>query len=179
MKSNFREALKQFHELPKVGQSSLLRDLYCSSKENALMIENRLCGKADFGDLVAKMERETIGKVYRRGTPGMIDGRKVNAIISSAKKARAGFKVLMELEQLAYRGFTEFLDEFGGGPDNYDFMGPAHLTTYLQLVKDNYEAVEAEDIFVDIRRYLQRKDNMVQDYNFDAFESVTGMKCYS
>lgn len=177
MRSNFREALKQFHQLPKTGQDSLLRDLHHLSKENALLIENRLCGKADFSDLIAKMERETIGKVYRRGEPGMIDGRKVNAIISSAKKLRADFKVMMELEQLAYRGFTEFLDEFGGGPDNYDDMGPAHLAAYLQLAKDNYEPNEAKNIFEATRKYLHRKDNMVQDYNFEAFELVTGMRC--
>lgn len=178
MKSNFRQAVKVFHELPRTGQDSLLRDLHRLTTANALLIENRLLGQADFSDLVAKMERETIGKVYRRGDPGMIDGRKVNAIISAAKKARADYTVLMQLEQLAYRGFTEFLHEFGGGPDNYDDMGPAHLAAYLQLVKDNFEPAEAADIFETTRQYLYKKDNMIQDYNFDAFESVTGMKCY-
>lgn len=178
MKSNLREALKQFHELPKSGQDSLLRDLYKLTTANALLIENRLLGQADFSDLVAKMERETIGKVYRRGDPGMIDGRKVNAIISAAKKARADYTVLMQLEKLAYRGFTEFLHEFGGGPDNYDDMGPAHLMAYLQLAKDNLDADDSTDIFEAVRAYISKKDNMIQDYNFDAFESVTGIKCY-
>jgi Glu-tRNA(Gln) amidotransferase subunit E-like FAD-binding protein len=178
MKSNLREALKQFHELPKAGQDSLLSDLHRASKENALLIENRLLGSADFSDLIAKMERETIGKVYRRGIPGMIDGRKVNAIISAAVKARADYTVLMQLEQLAYRGFTEFLHEYGGGPDNYDDMGAAHLAAYLRLVKENYSPEAAADIFEQVRRYITKKDNMIQDYNFDAFESVTDIKCY-
>lgn len=177
MKSNLREALKQFHQLPKAGQDSLLRDLHKASKANALMIENRLCGQADFSDLIAKMERETIGKVYRIGRPGMIDGRKVNAIISSAKKARADYEVLMQLEQLAYRGFTEFLHQYGGGPDSYSDMGPSHLEAYLQLAKTYCSADEATEIFEDVRKYLQRKDNMNQDYNFDSYESVTGIKC--
>lgn len=177
MKSNFREALKQFHELPKTGQDLLLRDLYNASQPNALMIENRLCGQADFSVLIAKMERETIGKVYRRGMPGEPDGRKVNAIISVAKKARADNDVLMQLEQLAYRGFIEFLHEYGGGPDSYVDMGPNHLKAYLILVKQAKSDIEAQDIFQDVRRYLHKKDNMIQDYNFDAFEEVTGIKC--
>ena len=84
----------------------------------------------------------------------------------------------MELEQLAYRGFTEFLHEFGGGPDNYDTMGPAHLRAYLQLVKDNYEPEEALILYEKVQRYIRHHDNMNQDYNFDAFEDVTGIKRY-
>ena len=178
MKSHLRDALKRFHELPKVGQDSLLRDLHRASTANALMIENRLLGKADFTDLVVRMERETIGKVYRKGIPGTIDGRKVNAIIAAAKKARADYGILMQLEQLAYRGFTEFLHEYGGGPDNYDDMGPAHLATYLQLAKDHLSAEETSEVYAEVRRYIQNKDNMIQDYNFDAYESVTGESCY-
>lgn len=178
MRTNLREILKQFHELPKAGQDSLLRDLYRLTTANALMMENRLCGQADFSVLIARMERETIGKVYRKGIPGTIDGRKVNAIIREAKKARADFRTLMQLEKLAYRGFTEFLDEYGGGPDSYDDMGPAHLEAYLTLARDNLTTDERDVIYQEVKSYIQSKDNMTQDYNFDAFGSVTGESCY-
>ena len=178
MRTGLREVLKQFHELPKTGQDSLLRDLYRLSGANALMMENRLCGEADFTAQIARMERETIGKVYRKGVPGIIDGRKVNAIIREAEKARADFRVLMELEELAYRGFTEFLHEYGGGPDSYDDMGPAHLEAYLSLARDNLPDTKRDEIYAQVKTYIRSKDNMNQDYNFDAYEVVTGESCY-
>lgn len=54
MKSNLRQALKVFHELPRVGQDALLRDLHHASMANALLVENRLCGAVDFSDLIAR-----------------------------------------------------------------------------------------------------------------------------
>src|SRR5580700_9240861 len=101
MRVDLRHLLKQFHELPKYDQDSLLRDLYSASIENKLLITNHLAGHADFSDLIHKMERETLGKVYRKGVPGTPNGRAINQIITSANKARAPFEVLMQLEQLA------------------------------------------------------------------------------
>jgi hypothetical protein len=176
MKTDLRAILKQFHELPKFGQDSLLKDLYNASKENQLLIANRLIGEVDFSDLIRKMERETIGNVYRRGIPGTPNGRTVNAIIASARKARAPFEVLIQLEQLAYRGFIEFLNEFGGGPDSFLDLGPKHLTAYLQLVMKHYDKSEQLEMFDDVKRYLLKKDNIITDYTDDAFESVTGIK---
>lgn len=172
MKSNLRQALKVFHELPRAGQDALLRDLHRASMANKLLIENRLCEAVDFSELVSQMERETIGKVYRRR---LVDGRKVAAIITAAKNAKADYRVLMELEQLAYRGFIEFLHEYGGGPDSYENMGPAHVAAYLKLVRDNMDPIEAEQEYRQVWSYLNKKDNMVQDYNFEAFEEATGL----
>lgn len=175
-RADLRQVLKEFHSLPKYGQDSLLKDLYNFSNETRLLITNRLIGDADFSDLIAKMERETIGKVYKKGTPGIPNGRAVNAIISAAKKARAPFEIMMQLEQLAYRGFIEFLDEYGGGPDSFLDLGPKHLEAYLTLAKENLPEDEQQDIFEQTRKYLLRKDNMITDYTDDAFESVTGTK---
>lgn len=176
MKTDLRFLLKEFHALPKTGQDSLLKDLYNFSNENKLMIANRLAGKADFGALVSKMENETVGKIYRMGQPGMIDGRKVNAIISSAKKARADVTIILELKKLAYRGFIEFMHEFGGGPDSYLDMAPRHLAEYLKLVKAHKTKEEATLIFEHVRHYLLKKDNMVTDYTDDVFEEITGLR---
>lgn len=173
---DLRLILKEFHSLPKTGQDSLLKDLYNFSNETRLLIQNRLIGQADFSDLIRKMERETIGKVYRKGIPGTPNGRTVNSIISAAKKARAPVSILMELEQLAYRGFIEFLDEYGGGPDSFLDLGPRHLEAYLLLVKDNFPEQEALDRFAEVKKYLLRKDNMITDYVDEAFESVTGIR---
>lgn len=176
MKPSLRLILREFHSLPKFGQDSLFKDLYNFSDETRLLITNRLVGQADFTDLVRKMERETIGKVYRKGIPGTPNGRIVNSIISSAKKSRAPVAVLLELEKLAYRGFVEFLHEYGGGPDSFLDLGPRHLEVYLTLVKQNFPEAKQIAIFEDVRKYLLRKDNMITDYTDDTFAAVTGIK---
>lgn len=176
MKTDISYLLKEFHQLPKAGQDSLMKDLYNFSNKTKLLITNRLAGETDFSKLVRKMERETINKIYRKGMPGMIDGRKVNAIISSAKKAGADPKILMELEKLAYRGFIEFMHEFGSGPDSYLDMAPSHLVAYLNLIKENMTEEQSGKIFQEVRHYLITKDNLITDYTDDAFEEVTGMK---
>lgn len=176
MKSDLRLILKEFHSLPKFGQDSLLKDMYNFSDETRLLMTNRLIGQADFSDLVRKMERETAGKIYRKGVPGTPNGRIVNSIISSARKSRAPVEVLMELEQLAYRGFIEFLHEYGGGPDSFLDLGPKHLEAYLTLVKQNCSKEKQDDIFEGVRKYLLKKDNMITNYTDDAFEAVTGIR---
>lgn len=176
-KPNLNNLLKEFHALPKFGQDSLLKDLYNFSDETRLLITNRLMGQADFSNLIHKMELETISKVYKKGIPGTPNGgRTVNAIISSAKKARAPVEVMLELEQLAYRGFIEFLHEYGGGPDSFLDLGPKHLEAYLRLVKQALPRDRQTEIFEDVRKYLLKKDNMITDYTDEAFESVTGMR---
>lgn len=139
------------------------------------MIANRLVGEADFSELILQMERETTGKVYRRGMPGTPNGRVVASVIATAKKARAPYSVMMQLEQLAYRGFIEFLEKFGGGPDSFLELGPKHLGAYLDLVKDNLEPAEQKTIFYEMRDYLRRKDNMITDFIDEVFEEKTGV----
>ncbi len=85
-------------------------------------------------------------------------------------------EVLLELEQLAYRGFIEFLNEYGGGPDSFLDLGPKHLEAYLTLVKQNYPKDQMIDIFENVKKYLLKKDNMITDYNDETFEMVTGMR---
>jgi hypothetical protein len=175
MKPRLTLLLKEFHELPKAGQDSLLKDLYNLSDEAHLLITNRLMSQADFSDLIRKMKRETIDKAYRKGIPGTPNGRVINAIIGSAKKARAPIAVMLELEQLAYRGFIEFLHEYGGGPDSFLDLGPKHLAAYLTLIKQSMPEDQQVEIFEEVRRYLLRKDSMVTDYIDEVFEEITGM----
>src|SRR3989344_3043736 len=122
-------------ELSEEQQDILIRELYNYSKDIKLFLESRLGLQADTEGLINEMERETIRKVYRKGIPGTPSGKKVNEIISKAKKAQVPIPVLLKLEQLAYRGFIEYLNEFGGGPDNFDEMACNHLEAYLNLIK--------------------------------------------
>src|SRR5438876_280061 len=88
-----------FHELPEEQQNKLIRDLYNYSTDIKLFLESRLGLQADVSSLINQMERETIGKVYRKGIPGIPNGAKVNEIISKAKKAHVDIKALLKLEK--------------------------------------------------------------------------------
>ena len=173
MKTNLRTLLKEFHELPLAGQDSLLKSLYSFSSETRLLMTNYLSGQTDFSLLLRKMESETTGKVSRRRVP---DARQVNYIVNSAVKARAPFEVMMELEQLAYSGFIDFLNLFGGGPDSFLTQGTKHLEAYLLIVKNNLMSSKQAEIFEDVRKYLINNDNMNTYDTYKVYESVTGVK---
>jgi hypothetical protein len=165
-----------FHELSEEQQNKLIHDLYNYSKDIKLFLERKLGLQADVEGLINEMERETIGKIYRKGIPATPSGKKVNEILSKAKKAQLPISVLLKLEQLAYRGFIEYLNEFGGGPDNFDEMACKHLEAYLNLIKTHiHDKNEQAEMFEEVRQYLKRLDNMITDYVDDTFEITTGM----
>jgi len=172
---NFKKIKEKFNQLPQKEKDSFLQDIYNFSKDTKLLLENRLLGGSD--DVFIKaMKKETIGKVYKKGLPGTPNGVKVNSIIVKAKKSGVGVDSLMELEQLAYRGFIEFLNEYGGGPESFDEMSYRHLENYLILVCDNIkDENEKNNIFQDIKEYLLKKNNMYRDLIDDIFEEITGI----
>jgi hypothetical protein len=167
---------KQFRNLSLREQEDLLKDIYGFSKDTQLFLKNRLLGNASAADeYIKQMEKETISKIYR-STPRVPDGRKVSAIIAKAKKSHVDIHVLMTLEQLAYRGFIEFLNEFGGGPDSFDNQSCEHLEAYLQIVTNAEMTPEERTLhYHEVRSYLLAKDNMLTDSLDDAYESVTGI----
>lgn len=170
------DVITLFRELSEERQDMLIRELYNYSKDIKLFLENRLGLQADTDGLINEMERETIGKVYKKGMPGTPNGKKVNEIISKGKKAQVDIKTLLKLEKLAYRGFIEYLNEFGGGPDNFDEMACKHLESYLILVKTQIpDKNEQVQLFEEVRMYLKRLNNMITDYVDDIFEITTGI----
>ena len=122
------------------------------------------------------MEKETIGKIYKTEIPGTPNGVKVNSIISKAKKSGVSIWVLIKLEQLAYKGFIEFLNEFGDGPENFDEMATKHLENYLILIQGNIkDEKEKNDNFQEIKEYLLENKNMYTDQLDETFEKITGI----
>lgn len=172
---NFKKIKEKFNQLPQEEKNNFLQDIYNFSKDTKLFLENRLLGGGD-DTFVKAMEKETIGKVYRKGMPDTPNGVKVNSIITKAKKSGVGIDALMKLEQLAYRGFIEYLNEYGGGPENFDEMADKHMENYLILVRDNIkEKEERDDIFQNIKKYLLKKNNMYRGSLDDTFEKITGI----
>ncbi len=165
----------RFRQLDPAAQDQLLNDLYQYSKELKLVLAGKLGLQPDFVSLVSAMERATIGKVYRKGIPGDLDHRQVVSIIRQAEAAGAPLAIRLQLEQLAYRGFIEFLNEFGGGPDEYDDYACEHLEAYLVLVRDRIDdPAEQQRCFAAVKAYLRKLNNMVTDYVDDIFDEVVG-----
>lgn len=59
------------------------------------------------------MKRETVDKVFSKH-PKRPNGRTINSIISEAKKIGVEDWIYLELELLAFKGFTDLLNEYGG-----------------------------------------------------------------
>lgn len=172
----FRLVIKAFFNLSQKQQEDFLRDLYGYSPDIKIFVESKLGLQTDFQKYLAEMHRETIGKIYRKGTPGTPNGKVVNSIITKAQKTQVPLDVMLELEQLAFRGFIEFFNEFGGGPDSFDELSCKHLEAYLLLVRNNISNQEEQQkLFADIRQYLLKKNNMLTDSIDEVFENVTGM----
>lgn len=172
----FKVIKEKFSNLSKIDQEKMLSDIYNFSNDMKLFLENRFYkGKHD-QELIKKMKRETIDKVYKNGMPSEPNGKVVNSIISKAKKSLVSTETLMELEKLAYRGFIEFLNEYGGGPDSFEEMGCKHLDEYLKLVKTEISNTnKKEQIFEEVRKYLLKLNNMITDWLDQTFEDSTGI----
>jgi len=177
--STFKQVKNAFNKLSEDKKEKLLQDIYDFSKDMKIFLESRLLENTDSGkEFVNQMQKETLDKVFKRkGEPGTPDGRKVNSIISKAKKSKVDIEIIIELEKLAFEGFVEFLNEFGGGPENFDEMAANHLEEYLKLVKYHFENENEQiKIFEEMRNYLLKKDNMYTDYVYEVFEEETGIK---
>lgn len=166
---------RAFHACNQTQQNHLLSEIYGYSQEMREFLESRLLNLVDGKILIDAMQRETLGKVFHNPNPRIPDGRKVRGILARAKKLKANSETIMELERLAFEGFVEFLNEYGGGPESFEEMACDHLEAYLRLVKkiSADEKSYLEEI-EKIRQYLRKKRNMITDFTYGAFEEVTG-----
>lgn len=175
-KKGFMVIKEKFHKLPITEQDKLLLSIYRLSTETKAFLDNRLVGSIDGGRYLEEMKHETISKIFRISHPGTPSGRVVNEIISRAKKVGVDLVTMLKLEELAYRGFVEFLDEYGGGPDSFDDMSCGHLEAYLKLVKENIsDEKQRKQIYAETAKYIIGKNNMITDYLEDVFSEIVGM----
>lgn len=176
MPSRFTNIKKAFHELDHKHQDQILRALHDSSKETRALLESRLLHAVDTEELIQAMRKETLDKVFRRPIPQTPDGRKIRAIIAQAKMLGAGKRTRMELERLAFMGFVDFMNEYGGGPDSFDGMAYDHLEAYLELLRVTLKDKGEQDACLEeMRSYLQKKRNMFTDDLYALFEERTGL----
>jgi len=173
--SNFTQIKKEFNSLSQKEKDALLKDIYGFSQDMKIFLQSRLLVKSDAGKLLVKeMEKETIKKVYAN-TPKDVSGRKVNAIISKAKKAKVDIWTMLELEKLAFRGFIEMMNEYGFWDENIENMGCRHFGIYLSLVKTKVNDKEEKlKLLEEARQYLHSLNNMSTDYFEDTYGEIVG-----
>ena len=175
MNPSFSKLNTIFFSLPKDEQQQVLKRLYYFSIETKMLFSTSLGFQEDPKVFINKMQHETISKVYRKGNPKEPNGKVVNQILVNAKKAGVSFDTLLNLEELAYRGFMEFLHEYGGGPESFDDQACKHIENYLKLVLQIKDEAKKDKLVEKLRLYIIKKDNMYTDDKDETFENITGI----
>lgn len=175
MNITFSKLSFTFFSLPRNEQQLVLKRLYDFSPEVKFLFSTSLGFRGNPEVFIKKMMKETIEKVYRKGIPKEPNGKTINQILMNAKKAGVSHATLLNLEQLAYRGFMEFLHEYVGGPENFDDLACKQLNNYLELVLQIVDKSEKEKRIDELRFYLIEKYNMITDDKDEVFESVLGI----
>lgn len=178
MNPSFSKLSTIFFSQSKDKQQEILKHLYDFSKETKTLLTTSLGFQEDPTIFIDRMKRETIDRVYRKGIPKEPNGKIINQILTNAKKVGVSFETLLNLEQLAYRGFMEFLHEYGGGPKNFDNQACKHLEGYLKLVLQIKDKAKKDKLVEQLRLYILEKDNMYTNDKDETFESITGISIH-
>lgn len=174
--ATFKQIKVQFNKLSAKKQELLLEKIWNYSRDMRLFLCGQLISDTTEKVFIEQMEKATYGKIDRKGAPGMPNGKVINSIITKAKKSNVSIETSLRLEELAYQIFIDFLNKFGGGPENYEDMAGRHLENYLNLIKKYVEnESERSQIFEKTRQFLIRRNNLNHDHFDEVFEIVTGI----
>jgi hypothetical protein len=171
--ATFSEIKKKFFSLSQKEQERLLKEIYGLSKESKRFLDVRLSGlnEINFIEEITKATRYSTPNGY----PKDIEVRKVNSILSNAKKCKVDPKILEKMELIAFKGYMGYLNDYGGGPEIYESKVYDHLDNYLNLVILNHSVEEQVTIFENTKAYLYQNTNMYYDHIWELFEELTEM----
>lgn len=169
--ATFTEIKKKFFSLSQKEQKLLLKEIYGLSKESKRFLDVRLAeaNEMDFIEEITKATRYTTPNGY----PKDIAVRKVNGILSNARKCKVDPKILEKMELIAFQGYMGSLNDYGGGPEIYENKVYDHLDNYLNLVILNHSVEEQVNIFQNMKAYLYQNTNMIYDHLWELFEALT------
>ncbi len=110
--ATFTEIKKKFFSLPQKEQELLLKEIYGLSKESKRFLDVRLTGanEVNFIEEITKSTRYATPNGY----PKDIEVRKVNTILSNAKKCKVAPQILEKMELIAFEGYMGSLNDYGG-----------------------------------------------------------------
>lgn len=171
--ATFTEIKKKFFSLPQKEQELLLKEIYGLSKESKRFLDVRLTGanEVNFIEEITKSTRYATPNGY----PKDIEVRKVNTILSNAKKCKVAPQILEKMELIAFEGYMGFLNDYGGGPEIYESKVYDHLENYLHLVLEYRPVDERVMLFQKMKIYLRQNTNMYYDHIWELFEELTEM----
>ncbi len=173
----FPQIKTAFKQLSFEEQLQLLQKIWNYSDEMKRFLDGNILNNCNPQPFIQKMRKETYVKIYeRKGNPGTPDGRQINSIISQATKANLDMKYLIELEEMAFKGFIDFLHEFGGGPETFEDMACNHIEKYMKFVKSiTLDRSKLREYWEKTAKYLRSRTNMNRDMIDEFFTSFTGM----
>ena len=170
--AKYRDIKKEFFNLSDKKQEQLLKEIYNFSKDMKQFLNTRLMNDNEeaFIDEISK----ATDYYTRSGIPKEISPRKINSIITKAKKSKVSVDTLEKMELIAFQSYMNFLNDFGGGPEIYEDKIYDHLKNYLELILSN--SSNSDTKINEIKDYLFENQNMCYDYIWELFQDLTGVK---
>ncbi len=168
--ATLREIKKAFFALSNKEQETIVKEIYGFSKDIKEFLNVRLLGDGEekFIEQIKKAtESETSSGMLK-----MIKVTKVNSIISKAKKSNVKKETLCEIQWHAFDGYMTFLNDYGGGPDNFEDKVYDHLENYLLLLIEISNREDLEKKFLEVKEYIRQHDNMYNDHLQELYEEI-------
>jgi hypothetical protein len=165
--TNLVKVINAFLDLNEKEQAALIGNVYKFSKDMKTFLEHRLLNvesKYYFVEL-EKITYERFGAI----PPKWVDARKVNAVISKAKKANVGDHELFKLHFYVFEAYVAWIDMYGMSDEAVENKCAMHLVKALELLyklpwmNDNTKEKylhKANDI-------VDKHDNMYRDHLYD------------
>jgi len=172
--ATFKDVKKEFFNLSDKEQVQLLKEIYNFSKDMKQFLNTRLMN--DNAEVFIDELNKATNYYTHSGIPKEMSPRKINSIITKAKKSKVSTGILEEMELIAFKAYMNFLNDFGGGPDIYESKVYDHLENYLQLLLKNPSNDNRDDKIVEIQYFLYQNQNMYYDHIWGLFKDLTGLE---
>jgi len=174
--SKSKQSKQKLKTLSKDELIKLVIDVAKLNPKNEMFIDRRIGNPIDEEIFIKKMKKETFDKVFKM-RPESLNGRTINSIISDAKKIGVSIWTMAELESLAFKGCTDMMNEYGFDTDSLINMQLRHLEKYINLILHSIkDQEEKEKCKMELKKYIEEKDNMITDYMDEVFESLTDIQ---
>ena len=172
--ATFRDVKKKFFTLNIKEQEQLLKEIYNFSKDMKQFLNTRLMHDSE--EVFIDEIRKATDYYTRSGIPKEMSPRKINSILTKAKKSKVTLNTLEKMELIAFKAYMNFLNNFGGGPEIYEDKVYDHLKNYLELIVNTASNNDIDTKVDEIQTFLYANQNMYYDHIWELFHELTGMK---
>ena len=169
--ATLRDIKKKFFSLSTKDQENILKEIYGFSKDMKVFLNVRLLGDGE-EKFIEQIKKATESATLT-GMPKIIKVVSVNNILNKAKKSNVKKETLCDMEWCAFDGYMTFLNDYGGGPDNFEDKVYDHLKNYLLLLIDiSNDKQKLEDELLGVENYLSQHGNMYNDHLYELYEDL-------